>query len=330
MNEHYPERPRTPAHKGALKRSFLATCGALFLSACQTVQLGEAASLAKAGQQSSTEMSQFYSATREKLPLVLEVEVLRSALNPGVSPPSPKMEADIAKIKQSLLLRQKLADDLSKLYGSMHELSATDYAGGFQVASNKLVGSVGALAAAAGTTSPISEAHATFFNQQMSRLIQAKQKQKVLIANDIVLEQLKAVQAVLANERQVTTSISRATARQLEQGGIALWRAGTLSAKPLLSRYANVTGLEITGEDADFTSKNPRLRDAVPKLIQYRFKQIDAAEDARYTAMEETVAGLIKRHEELKAGAPINLEWLLAQVTKLQTLKEELQALRAA
>jgi hypothetical protein len=308
----------------------LAFAPMLLLSACQTVELGEAASLAKAGQQTSGEMSSFYSSTRETLPRVLEIEVLRSALEPGVSPPSPAMEASIAKIKKSLRLRQQLAGDLAKLYDSLYELSATDYPGNFTVASEGLLGSISALATSVGAANPIGEAQAAFINQQLGRLIRAKQKQKVKAANEIVLQQLLAVQAVLAEDRRVTTSLRRATARQLEQGGISLWRAGTLSAKPLLAKYANISGLELTGEEQDFTSKNVRLREAVPALIRYRFRQIDEAEDARYDAMEETVAGLIKRHNELREEKPINLEWLLAQVAKLQALKEELQALRAA
>ena len=307
----------------------LALLSFVLLTACQSVDLGEAASLAKAGQQTSKEMSGFYSSTRESLPLVLEIEVLRSALDSGVSPPSPAMEASISKIKTSLRLRQQMAGDLAELYDALYELSATDYPGNFKVASEGLLGSIGALAAAAGAANPIGDAQAAFINQQFGRLVRAKQKQKVKAANEIVLQQLFAVQQVLAEDRRVTTSLRRATARQLEQGGISLWRAGTLSAKPLLARYANVTGLELTGDTKDFTSKNEKLREAVPALIRYRFRSIDAAEDARYDAMEETVAGLIKRHNELREDRPINLEWLLGQVAKLQALKEELQALRA-
>lgn len=300
------------------------------LAACQSIELGDAGALAKAGQQSSQQMSQFYSETRETLPLVLEIEVLRSALQPGVSPPSPQMEASIAKIRQSLKLREKLANDLSGLYSSMYELAATDYAGGFQAASQNLFGTIDGLASAAGVSNPLSAAQVDFAAGLAGRLITAKQKQKVAIANDIVLLQLGAVQSVLADERRVMTSVRAATSRQLEEGGIALWNAGTLSAKPLLSRYANVSGLVLTGSEADFTAKNPQLRGAVPALIRYRFRQINSAEEARYDAMTETVNGLMERHRELKEGAPINLEWLLGQVAKLQALKEDLKALRAA
>lgn len=314
----------------AIRRSAAVALVLFCLSGCRSLSLGEAGTLAKAGQQSSAEISQFYSATREQLPLVLEIEVLRSALEPGVSAPSPQMTASIERIKKSLSLRGKLADDLGGLYGSMYELAATDYAGGFQASSNKLLGTVNALATAVGAANPLSDAQATFINQHLGRLVTAKQKQKVRLANAIVLQQLLAVQTVLADERRITSSLRKATTRQLQQGGISLWRAGTLSAKPLLSRYANVTGLELVGKDEDFTSKNPRLKDAVPALIRYRFEQLDAAEEKRYDAMEETVAGLIKRHRELEAGAPIDLEWLLGQVAKLQTLKDEIKALQAS
>jgi hypothetical protein len=303
---------------------------ALLLSSCQTAQLGPAADLAKAGETSSQTISDYFADTRADLPAVLEIEVLRSSLEPGISPPSPAMEAAIGQIRKSLALREKLAHDLSTLYGSMYELASTDYPGKFQSSAQQLFGDVSALGQAAHVAVPITDAEVNFVSGLLAKLVRLKQQQKVKAANEIVLTQLQAVQRVLAADRTYVTSLRKATAHEEQDAAIALWNTGTVSAKPLLSKYGNITGLSVLQSDAEFTAKNPALREAVPTLIRYRFKQLDAAEEARYDAMDETIAGLIARHEELRKGAPLNLDWLLNQVATLQALKDQFKALRSS
>ncbi|MEO7178530.1 MAG: hypothetical protein ABIW83_06785, partial [Allosphingosinicella sp.] len=122
------------------------------------------------------------------------------------------------------------------------------------------------------------------------------------------------------------TSIRQRTSDQFEEGGIALWRSGTVSAKPLLARYSRSTGLEQVDDENSYTYANPKLREAVPALIRFRLDQIDSAEASRYASMEQTIDELIRRHREIDAGAPMNLATLLARVAELQALRDDIES----
>ncbi len=295
-------------------------------AACSTVNLGDTAKLAQAGQASTASLTQFYSQSRSDLPAVLEIEVLRSALQRDVSPPSPQMIANVERVRRSLALRAQMGRELSQLYDSLYELAATDYPAGFRTATASLNGNISAFATAIGEQNPVTDAQLTAFNSLFSLLIRERQRARVRVANRIVLRQLELLQPLLQRDREVVTSLREAMARQTEEGGIALWRTGNVSAKPLLARYGGIAGLEPVNREEVYTFSNPALREAVPALIRFRLRQISAAEAARYEAMETAVAGLIRRHREIEAGSPINLTTLLAMVAELQTLRNDIEA----
>ncbi len=299
---------------------------AIALAACSTTNLGDAAKLAQAGQTASASLAQYYGNSADRLPGVIEMEILRSSVDPGVSGPSPAMISSINSVQKSLNARAGVARSLTGLYDAMYEVSATDYADGFKAASKDLYGSIGALATAVGAPNPVTDERIALLDGAFTMLIVEKQKKRAGIANGIVLRQLELLPPLLAKDRNAVVGILRATEQQHAQSSIALWYAGVVSAKELLSAYGGVDGLELTSEEADFTAANPRLREAVPAIIRYRMGQIRAAEEARYAAFEETVTDLIRRHRLVAEGAPFDLSTLLARAAELKALADRERA----
>lgn len=298
----------------------------IILPGCSTIELGDVGKLAQAGQTSSANLATYYGNAGSSLPAVLEIEVLRSTLQPGISPPSSGMIQSVKRVQTSFSERTRLSGDLASLYDALYELAATDYPGGFVTASKDFYGSIGQFAAAIGEASPITEAQTKLLDNLAGKLIAEQQKRRAGQANLIILQQLEQLQPLLASDRQVVTEIRQATARQVEEGGIALWRAGLVSAKPLLSRYGGVAGLEMVSTEASFTVANPKLAQTVPALIRFRLGQIEDAEARKYAALEELVEDLIRRHREVANGAPIDVASLLAKTAELRSLRDDFTA----
>lgn len=299
---------------------------ALLLPGCSTIELGDVGKLAQAGQTSSATLATYYGNASASLPAVLEIEVLRSTLQPGISPPSDLMVKSVKRVQKSFSERARLAGDLASLYDALYELAATDYPGGFVTASMDFYGSIGQFAEAIGASSPITDAQTKLLDNLAGKLIAEQQKRRAGQANIIILEQLEQLKPLLESDRQVVTELRKANARQVEQGGIALWRAGLVSAKPLLARYGGVAGLEMVSTEASFTVANPKLAATVPALIQFRLSQIEESEDRKYAALEELVDDLIRRHREIAAGAPIDVATLLAKTAELRSLRDDFTA----
>jgi hypothetical protein len=289
-------------------------------SACSTVSLTESARLAQAGQSATSDLTAFYRSTATSLPAVLEMEILRSALEPYVSPPSAKMISDIERSELSISHRGQLAKKLNTLYGSLYELSATNYPGNVEKSVTGLSAEIAGFAEAIGQPNPIAGTIADIAPGVLGFITREAQKKRVARANLIVKRQLEGMKLLLAADSAAISAIRQETAAQSEKASLALWRTGSVSARQLLTKYMPPNGLNLVSDEKDFTAKNPKIADAVQKIITFRLKAVRADEEKKYAAFEEAVEQLSARHAEIAAGSPANLDAVMALVSDLNNI----------
>ncbi|CAN0578431.1 unnamed protein product, partial [Ectocarpus sp. 12 AP-2014] len=290
---------------------------------CSTVSLPESAKLAKAGGAASSELQGYYVSSRTALPSILEMEVLRSSLEPGVSPPSTEMIASINRVELSLKHRARIASKLNSLYSSLHELSVTDYAGGVEKSIEGLNSEISGFASAINVQNPLSDSTSGMIGNIFGLLVQEQQKKRVAKANIIVVKQLEAIGFLLEKDSDAVRAIRRVTSTQTELTSIALWYTGTVSAKGMLSKYVASDGMQLVNNDTEFTSRNQKLRDAVPAIIRHRLSNIREAEDARYEAFGRAIEELTARHREIAEGAPADIASVIILAGNLNDLLAE-------
>jgi uncharacterized protein YceK len=290
------------------------------VSGCSTVSLPESAKLAQAGQEASNDLATYYRSTGAAVPLVLEMEVIRSALGTGISPPSQQFIEDIERIKLSMGHRTQVAKRLEKLYSALYELSATDYPGQVEKSITGLSAEIAGFADAIGQPNPIKGTIADLAPGVFGFIAKEAQKKRVRKANLILQGQLEGLSTLLIADNDAISAIREEMAAQGEKTSLAVWQTGTVSARKLLARYVTSDGLELVSEETDFTAKNPRISLAVEKIIKFRLKEVRAAEARRYDAFEDVVSELSAGHTEIARGAPLNLDGLLQLVSELNEL----------
>lgn len=290
---------------------------ASMLAGCSSISLNESAKVAQAGQAASTELTAYYQSTRNALPAVLEMEVLRASLEPGISMPSDQMSISIRRVQTSLKHRAQIAAQLNTVYSALYELSVTDYAGSVEGSIEALNTEIGSFAEAIGQENPLSDTATGVVAKVFGLIAKEQQKKRVKKANAIIAKQLEAISILIERDSGAVMAIRRSAATQTENTSIALWNTGTVSARNLLSKYVQSDGLELIANETDFTSKNEKLRPAVPALIRYRLSELRDREDGKYAAFGLALNELQSRHREVEQGKPANIKSLLQLVTTL-------------
>ena len=125
-----------------------------FLVACSSVEIPAANQLATSGVAASAAAQDATETTRADLIQVLRIETLRSALQPGIDPPSKDMKDNIEDIRHKLAARSGMFGDLKDLYSSFLALASYDASAAFTSAATETRTSINAFADALGKASP--------------------------------------------------------------------------------------------------------------------------------------------------------------------------------
>jgi hypothetical protein len=295
-----------------------------FLVACASVDIPAANQLATSGVAASAAAQETTETTRADLIQVLRIETLRSALQPGISPPSQKMTDDIEEIRRKLAARSGMFGDLKDLYRSFLALASYDAAGEFTSAATETRTSINAFANALQKASPFGDVAGPAIDTGAGIIGEEIQKRKIRSASQTVRQALEQVVALLDSpeEAETMTAIRQAITQQYALGTMALWDAGVLNAKDRIAGLVRVEGFAVV---PSVTSSDPKIRDAIDKDIEFALEQRMELQEMAHQQTVGTMKALIDRHHELEEEKPLSLEQLLDELNRLVELAQTIK-----
>jgi len=295
-----------------------------FLVACSSVEIPAANQLATSGVAASAAAQDATETTRADLIQVLRIETLRSALQPGISPPSQSMTDSIGQIRQQLAARSAMFGDLKDLYSSFLALASYDASAAFTSAATETRTSINAFADALGKASPFGDVSGPAIDTVAGIVGEEIQKRKIRSASKTVRRAVEQVVALLESpeEGKAMTRIRQAVVEEYAEGAKALWDAGVLNAKDRIAGLVRIEGFAVV---PSVTSSDPKIRAAIDEDIEFALTQRMELEEMTHRQTIGTMKALIDRHRELEEEKPLSLEQLLGELNRLVELAKTIK-----
>jgi hypothetical protein len=310
--------------RNGIARIAFSTAPLLFLVACASVDIPAANQLATSGAAASAAAQEATETTRTDLIQVLRIETLRSALQPGISPPNKSMTDSIGEIRQQLAARSAMFGDLKDLYSSFLALSSYDASAAFTSAATETRTSINAFADALGKASPFGNVSGPAIDTVAGIIGEEIQKRKIRSASKTVRRAVEQVVALMESPEEdgAMRRIRQAIEVQYAQGAKALWEAGVLNAKDRIAGLVRVDGFAVI---PTVTSSDPKMRAAIDGDIEFALTQRMELQKMAHRQTIDTMKALIDRHRELEEEKPLSLEQLLGEVNRLVELAKTIK-----
>ncbi len=308
--------------------AFAVVAAALLCACSSTTTLSNGASLAKAGQAAASQMEQNATLTAATYTALKKAVMFDAAFAGDINDPATNdFLSQETQIQTKLSAYGTMLDKLAAAYAALGDLASYGASANVTTAVSGLCGSASTLIK---TLSPKEQVPASACSASSTGgglLIGAVQAQQVLDSSAAIEGNLQTVIPILADQttRDLIVMNSELVQRQIVSAANHLFAAGAYSCGPMLDDLGAPLSLKSTANVDAVVAKNPNLKRACQNYIS------TAAQDAVAsvgTSYDKSVAGLqalVKQHENLKAGLPLNLDTINMILTSLQGLATKLQ-----
>ena len=311
-----------------VQAALAATIVAAMLSACGSPVPGDGAGLAKAGQTAATRMQQAATLSAATYAALNRAVVFDAGFgNDMDDPATQEFMKQEAGIQTTLSAYAAMLDALAAAYATLGNLAAFNAEGNFGPAADSLCASAARLVDSMARTptraNPCQRASAG-----AGMIIGSLQAQHVLDASNRIEIVLRTVIPILADpaRRNLIVMNNGLVQRQIVGVATDLFSAGVYSCAPLLDALGAPLNLKSVSAVDALVARNPNLRRGCLNAVSVSARDAVSTAGAAYDKTVDALNALLKQHENLKAGVPLDFAAIGMILSNLQGLASRLQA----
>jgi hypothetical protein len=310
---------------------FFAVLAAQVLSACSSIDLGEARSLANSGVRASSALSDDTALAHREFALSGERSALLNALAGGSGDSNPANEAKRKQIMELLATRAAAMRDLAATYRAFHELVTLDVAGETRAAAMKLVGSTNAFITAANKATgsgigTVSAGAGSFVGVGLALIAEERLKREAGEVNTVLRAAVSGLHDALEAESQYATSVRKDALLRKSALRVAWLDLGVASYEQIVPDLTALADIRpVKDIDAVLRAK-PQLRRKLEVYLNGKAMRDAARVDDSYMALLGALKALAAEHGKLEKGKPLDIAAIMEWVNKLIAIYEAAKA----
>ncbi len=298
------------------------------LGGCASTALTAGAGLAKAGQAAATQMEQNATLTAAQYTALKEAVVFGDGFA-GLpdNPASKSFLAHESSIQSKLAVYGQWLESLSSAYAALGDLAGYDAAGSFAMASGALCGSTSDLIKTLSADAAVPAAACPTVQTAGGWVLGAVQAGEVTDESDKIEAILKTMVPILSdpNTRSLIILNNQLVQDQISGTAQNLYATGVYSCAPLLNDLGTPLGLKTVDDVDSVVAKNHNIRNGCLNYISVAVADNLDGIGKSYDKSVEGLNRLIKLHDSLKAGKPLDFDSINAILAGLQTFAAKLQ-----
>ena len=318
-----------------VQAALAATIVAAMLSACGSPVPGDGAGLAKAGQTAATQMQQTVTLSAATYAALNRAVVFDAGFgNDMDDPATQEFLKQEAGIQTTLSAYAAMLDELAAAYATLGNLAAFNAEGNFEAegnfgpAADSLCASAARLVDSMAPRTPTQANLCQRASAGAGMIIGGVQAQQVLDASNRIETVLRTVIPILADpaRRNLIVMNNGLVQRQIVGVATDLFSAGVYSCAPLLDALGAPLNLKSVSAVDALVARNPNLRRGCLNAVSVSARDAVSTAGAAYDRTVDALNALLKQHENLKAGVPLDFAAIGTILSNLQGLATRLQA----
>ena len=305
-----------------------ATIVAAMLCACGSPTPGNGAGLAKAGQTAATEMQQAATLSAAayaafKMAVVFDAGFANDADDPATQ----EFLRQEAAIQTTLSAYATMLEKLAAAYAALGNLAAVNAAGNFGPAADSLCASAARLVDGMAPGTPTQANLCQGASAGAGMIIGGVQSRQVLDASNRIETVLRSVIQIVADpaRRNLIVMNNGLVQRQIVGAARNLFSAGVYSCAPLLDALGAPLNLKSVSAVDAVVARNPNLRRTCLNAVAVSADDAVSTAGTAYDMSVDALKALLKQHENLKAGVPLDFGTIGVILSNLQGLATRLQ-----
>lgn len=307
----------------------LAMASFALMTACSNAPiLSNAVNLSRVGQAAARQMQQNASVTAAQYELLNDAVAFDAGFSGDPDNPSTSdFLQQETQIQSKLSVYAGMLGQLAGAYAALGDLAGFDASGNFSSAIGMLCGSGNTLLAALNAMQQIPANACTSLPVGGGLIISAVQAQQVASASDQIEAVLKTLIPVLADPTTRTLIVlnGELVQRQIISTAKELYASGVYTCSPLLDELGAPLGLKTTSGVDAVVRNNRNLRNGCLAFVSATARETAGSVGVAYDTSVAGLKSLIPLHDNLRAGAPLDLTAISAIIANLQELAAKLQ-----
>ena len=290
-------------------------------SACSTLSLDAAKTLATTGKDASDKVHIAAFASQSEFSRAMDAEALFHGMTNTEDAAAYKLiQQRFEKVQLELTNRAVVLSALTDFYDAFGDLATFDAQGETQKALQSLGGAVNGYRASVIGAGPLPTSTIGAVSAVGGIFASEAQKSAVKQASASVRPMIEAFRTALDDKlvREQFIGFKRVLAEDRKTAIVFLWDAGLFDTKPLITDAGSDAGLTATSQADQLVLKDAAIRNGLGAIIRRRLSVNIDALDRSYDTSVKILGRLVVEHQKLEDGAPLDIARLRELIAQLQ------------
>lgn len=321
--------------------------GVIVLSGCSNLDIEAAKHLGKVGVEAATAVQTDTSNLDHSIDAYQDRGILAAVTDAVAACRMPKCNPDnydtskinssnsdaVNKLSKLVKSRVQMEDELADAYRAFENLASYDAAAEMETSIGKLFDAGNNMVAAANALpfpgaqaiQPLTKSFGEILKIGGGLVAEERQKRRILAASQLLRQAVAKHAEVLKSEKDAMTSLRVTEKARQDQLRITLRDQGVIGYADTLKPIIIGLGDTPTADLEKAISASKPLKAGMARMLAERSKRQDEEVRSKYAELITSIQQLVKAHEELEAGKPVDLSTIRFWIKRLQSYHSRLQ-----